>query len=711
MTRIDDSESSSNLQQYQIADVVVDPLQLEICTTEGECIALQKRPIEVLCYLIEAHPRLVTREELIENIWDGNAYVGEKALTNVIWQLRSSFEKLGLCDCIQTVRKRGYRLAAEPFALNVDSVTSLGNGLVSASSPIKNRILKFVLAPIALLIFVVAIGLGLLPERTNKIEGADLASVEIVTTGVGRAQFASISPDGQQLVYAMRPFSGESNLYLHDLRNPYEKYQLTFSPHRETRPVWSRTGRHVVFPREEQGSGRCAFYAVDVITREEQRLSGCRRSGTSYITAHPLNDEFYFSGLTSNNSNLYRMTWDGGDARVELLPCVQNCEFSVRDVSISPDGRYLALTRRAHRFSEDLYIRDLATHEEFRLTDDQVDIIGISWHPDGQHVVMATTVSSERIGYLVNIQSGERQKLPFDNFGSPSQISADGSIYFHTIDSQVQLSYFQLTPDLPSTVFPLTASSYQHRDPHFNAVTGQFAFVSNRSGAYELWIADENLMNPRKLTAINNMVRFPRWSHDGRHIAFVARYPSEQTDVLSLLTVATGRVERLYEFERVLGRPTWWYDGSALIVREGGELHVLDLDTRELRPLTTQGGIFAQSLPSGDIYFTRGTNRGLWRLREGDEAVQVISNEEFGTRYSWVVTDHGIYFYQLSDSEDRLVFYNFADETVRNLIAVPPELVTRQSTFTYDGNNQRLVIESWQARSNIMRGRHALLSP
>ena len=52
-------------------------------------------------------------KKLIDAIWDGNNYVGEKALTNVIWQLRSSFEKLGLCDCIQTVRKRGYRLAAE----------------------------------------------------------------------------------------------------------------------------------------------------------------------------------------------------------------------------------------------------------------------------------------------------------------------------------------------------------------------------------------------------------------------------------------------------------------------------------------------------------------------------------------------------------------------------------------------------------------------
>ena len=76
-------------------------------------------------------------------------------------------------------------------------------------------------------------------------------------------------------------------------------------------------------------------------------------------------------------------------------------------------------------------------------------------------------------------------------------------------------------------------------------------------------------------------------------------------------------------FATVLGRPTWWHDGSALIVRESGNLHILDLATRNLRPLTTHGGIFAQSLPTGEIYYTRGTNRGLWRMREGEEALQV----------------------------------------------------------------------------------------
>lgn len=46
---------------------------------------LQPKLIEVLCYLSEHYSRIIPREELIENIWAGNNYVGEKALTNTVW--------------------------------------------------------------------------------------------------------------------------------------------------------------------------------------------------------------------------------------------------------------------------------------------------------------------------------------------------------------------------------------------------------------------------------------------------------------------------------------------------------------------------------------------------------------------------------------------------------------------------------------------------
>ncbi|MGS0730350.1 winged helix-turn-helix domain-containing protein, partial [Shewanella sp. 0m-11] len=47
-------------------------------------VSIQPKFIEVLSYLARQYPKVVTREELIDNIWEGNSYVGSKALTNAI---------------------------------------------------------------------------------------------------------------------------------------------------------------------------------------------------------------------------------------------------------------------------------------------------------------------------------------------------------------------------------------------------------------------------------------------------------------------------------------------------------------------------------------------------------------------------------------------------------------------------------------------------
>ena len=44
MTRIEDLEATLNLQRYQIADLVVDPLQLEILLNSGRMYYLTKTP-------------------------------------------------------------------------------------------------------------------------------------------------------------------------------------------------------------------------------------------------------------------------------------------------------------------------------------------------------------------------------------------------------------------------------------------------------------------------------------------------------------------------------------------------------------------------------------------------------------------------------------------------------------------------------------------
>lgn len=711
-----------NLQRvYSVATVIIDAFHLEIrCTQTHQTLAVPQKPFEVLNYLIAHHPRLVTRDELIQHVWDGNIYVGDKALTNAIWQLRTLFEQLGLRDFIQTVRKRGYRLEISPEVITEERPTATPEDVATktqttpTAAAVKIKQEKPTLFWLSLIITSLAILFSFIwwlqPTPTQPMP---IAAEEIPTLGAGRAQFASVSPDNRHLVYVWRSFTGSSNLFVQEIAAPDNRYQLTFSDLRESRPQWDHTGRYILFIRQHPYHGDCAIMRVDLMTKLEEQLASCRSSGTNYLAAHPHRDEYYFNGPTLNNSNLYRLNLAEQQVSIESIPCtaLAYCDFPIRDLAVSPDGQYLALTRRANRLSEDLYVLDLTTLEERQLTKRVVDIIGISWHTNSEDIIMAAAESGQRAGYLVNIHNRKKTPLGIDNFGSPSQVSPDGYVYYHSIESRMQLSYLALNANAPSALFPITMSDYQYRNPHLNPMTGEFVFVSNRSDSDELWLAEPSFKNMRQLTNLGSVVRYPRWSHDGKRLAFVARFPLENKDVLTLLDLETERIHRLYEFELVLGRPTWWHDDSKLIVREKGNLHLFDLTTLTMTQLTHNGGIFAQSRPDGQLYFTKGTNQGLWlRTPEGKEEL-IVAADIFGTRYSWVVVEGGVYFYQLSEQGDHLSFYDFNQQSLQKLLSIPPELMSPQSSLAYDAANNHLVLESWQARSKIMRTQHPLLQP
>lgn len=80
------SDSSIKLDQIEI-----NPLEYTLHLGD-EKLALQPKFIEVLCFLAHKYPAIVTRSQIIDEVWDGNYYVGEKALTNAIWHLRKGLK-------------------------------------------------------------------------------------------------------------------------------------------------------------------------------------------------------------------------------------------------------------------------------------------------------------------------------------------------------------------------------------------------------------------------------------------------------------------------------------------------------------------------------------------------------------------------------------------------------------------------------------------
>ncbi len=77
-------------------------------TCQSEEIALSVSEYQLLLYLLQNKGRTVTREKILEQVWDVNGnYVNDNTLTVTMKRLR---DKLHQPSCLKTVRSVGYRM-------------------------------------------------------------------------------------------------------------------------------------------------------------------------------------------------------------------------------------------------------------------------------------------------------------------------------------------------------------------------------------------------------------------------------------------------------------------------------------------------------------------------------------------------------------------------------------------------------------------------
>lgn len=103
--------------KYRVADAIVD-LDANRIERADRSVELEPRVAEVLRYLITRPGELVTREKLLENVWN-TQNISDDAITRCINLIRRSFDDNPRNPrVLQTLTKRGYRLIAEVEALD-----------------------------------------------------------------------------------------------------------------------------------------------------------------------------------------------------------------------------------------------------------------------------------------------------------------------------------------------------------------------------------------------------------------------------------------------------------------------------------------------------------------------------------------------------------------------------------------------------------------
>ncbi len=101
------SNLSSNIINYK--DLKINMGKGIIIRSDKEVI-LTKNEMIIFSYLLSNQNRIVTRDELMTDLWNNNEFVNDNTLTVNISRLRSKLKDIGYDDVIETRKGQGYIL-------------------------------------------------------------------------------------------------------------------------------------------------------------------------------------------------------------------------------------------------------------------------------------------------------------------------------------------------------------------------------------------------------------------------------------------------------------------------------------------------------------------------------------------------------------------------------------------------------------------------
>ena len=90
-------------------DIIVNP-QKGILEQNGKIIELTKNEMIIFTYLLSNRGKIVTRDDLMTELWNNNEFINDNALTVNISRLRSKLQDFGIKDKIETRKGQGYKL-------------------------------------------------------------------------------------------------------------------------------------------------------------------------------------------------------------------------------------------------------------------------------------------------------------------------------------------------------------------------------------------------------------------------------------------------------------------------------------------------------------------------------------------------------------------------------------------------------------------------
>ena len=688
------------------------PFEVDLHTHElwkfGTRLKLVGQPFEILVVLLQSAGELVTRDELRTRLWPSDTFVDfNHGLNAAVNKLRDTLsDSADEPRYVETLPRRGYRFIAQvewldsrtPTAVQtakpqVPEVTlnrptdfEIDPGPTIAATPTRSPWLRFVLgAGVLCMIPIVIIALT---HTVSSFWRAATAQAMVEQTrpllSISDTSTPSFSSDGNSIAfYRQHSAAGEGGIYAGPVGGDHP-LQLT-SDDRDNCPVWSPDGRFIAFTRNVDTD----VYTIHIIPsdggvqqkRDAEKKVETQSASLTLTSSAPADRELSTGGVKlthpdidwspdgkqiafSGKSGIYVFTLS--DSTVHSMTQSPPMSFDWGP-SFSPDGKTILFVRSQQVHADELWTIPTSGGEPAHVFSERGKLASTpQWAYDGRSVIFSSNRTGHPALWRVSLDSpAEAAEVP--ESGSPAwdpSIARHGyRLAYERLLRSLSIWQIDLTSDdkRPYLSVSSTSDTDQGPGPQFSPDGQKLAYMSDRGGTMEIWIANRDGSNAFQLTAVGG-AGTPRWSPDSQAIAFDTRAQGGEKIVSMNLhggapqTLAEGIV------------PSWSHDGRWIyfVSSRSGNWQVYKIPAHGGDPIqiTQHGGHSAlESLDGKYLYYakTATPEPEVWRVpvNGGEEIPMPLVRP--GTWASFQVTEKGIVFVGPSLGHQAVLnFYDFA---------------------------------------------------
>jgi DNA-binding winged helix-turn-helix (wHTH) protein/Tol biopolymer transport system component len=600
---------------YEFGPFLLDAAE-RVLLCQGQRVPLTPKVFETLLILVENAGHVVPKETLFKRVWP-DTIVQEDSLTFNISNLRKTLGHYAAGQqFIQTEPKLGYRFVA-PVKVQESRARSQESGARTQVSGVGYQVSGAALGPVG--------NEGPSVRRRVKWAGLGLALLIVVATAVWLARplpepkilkYDQITTDGREKSGDLAT-DGARVYFIEQASTGWIIAQVSASGG-EPVPIAS-TSRYSVITDispdhrdllvvEGQGFAPGPLEVIPLLAGEPRRLGNLRVHSASWAPdARTL--------AYTAEGGVYLCDPDGSSSRRIVTMSGQ-----LNHLHWSPSGSMLCFTR-SEPSGDSLWEVDRDGNGLRCMYPGILSGFGGShglWTPNGEYLIAQSLCGGHRMPSAVRLSSG-----PFDRHsGQPaclgsgpldlgvSAISPDSARLFGLGNAAIHLQMEEYDAHAREFKPFLPDVSAEYAD--FSRDGERIAYVTGYEeimGGENLWISQIDGSHKVQITKPPVLVQLPRWSPDGRWIAFMGKDPGKAWRV-RVVSVDGGSYAPATPVNDEEGAPTWSPDSNQVafggmtqpLERTMGKLviHILNLKTHQLSNVPGSEGLWtARWSPDG----------------------------------------------------------------------------------------------------------------